>query len=423
MLETLRNAWKIKELRKKILYTIFMLLVYRLLCFVPTPGVDIASVQQAMQGIGLLNFINSMTGSNLSEFTIMAMGITPYINASIIMQLLTVAIPKLEAMQKEGEEGRKKIAQITRYVTVGLGFLQAVALARGLGASTSATFGSYLLIGLCLAAGTALAMWIGERITKEGIGNGISLLIMAGIIANIASFVVNMFRNLFNTEAIAVGRVNPWLYIPIILISLVLIVAVVFVNRGERRVPVQYAKRVVGRKMFGGQSSYIPMRVDSSGVLPLIFASSIMQFPSTILSFFPNSGLAIWWNAHVNVYSFGYQLIFALMIVGFTYFYTSITFNPADIAKNIQENGGSIPGIRQGKPTVDYLSRISTRITLFDGIYLAILASLPTLLAGLAGLPLPFAASSLLIAVSVATETARQLESELMMRHYKGFLR
>ena len=423
MLETLRNAWKIKELRKKILYTIFMLLIYRLLCFVPTPGVDIASVQKAMEGIGLLNFINSMTGSNLSEFTIMAMGITPYINASIIMQLLTVAIPKLEAMQKEGEEGRKKIAQITRYVTVGLGFLQAVALARGLGASTTSTFGSYLLIGLCLAAGTALAMWIGERITKEGIGNGISLLIMAGIISNIARFVVNMVTTLFNTEAIAAGQVNPWLYIPIIIISLVLIVAVVFVNRGERRVPVQYAKRVVGRKMYGGQASYIPMRVDSSGVLPLIFASSIMQFPSTILSFFPNSALAKWWNGNVNVYSVGYQLVFALMIIGFTYFYTSITFNPADIAKNIQENGGSVPGIRQGKPTVDYLSKISTRITLFDGIYLAILASLPTVLAGLAGLSLPFAASSLLIAVSVATETARQLESELMMRHYKGFLR
>lgn len=421
MWETLRNAWKIKELRKKLLYTVGMLLVYRLLCFVPTPGVNLAAVQAAMQNFSLLDYINSMTGSNLGNFTIMAMGITPYINASIIMQLLCVAIPKLEEMQKEGEEGRKKIAQITRYVTIGLGFIQAVALSAGLGASSG--FASHVLIGLCLAAGTALAMWIGERITKEGIGNGISLLIMAGIIANIAVYVAGMVRNLFNFEAIAAGTINPWLYIPIVLISLVLIVAVVFVNRGERRVPVQYAKRVVGRKMYGGQSSYIPMRVDSSGVLPLIFASSIMQFPSFILSLWSGSALYQWWSTHVNAYSIGYQLIFALMIVGFTYFYTSMTFNPADIAQNIKENGGSIPGIRQGRPTEDYLRKISTRITLFDGIYLAVLACLPTLLAGLAGLSLPFAASSLLIAVSVATETTTQIESELMMRHYKGFLK
>lgn len=421
MLETLRNAWKIVELRKKLLYTIGMLLVYRLLCFVPTPGVDIATVQANVEGISLLSYISSMTGSNLSNFTIMAMGITPYINASIIMQLLCVAIPKLEELQKEGEEGRKKIAQITRFVTVGLGFIQAVALSAGLGAASG--FFNHVLIGLCLAAGTALAMWIGERITKEGIGNGISLLIMAGIIANIAVFVAGMFVDLFNFEAIAAGVVNPWLYIPVVIISLALIVGVVFVNRGERRIPVQYAKRVVGRKMYGGQSSYIPLRVDASGVLPLIFASSIMQFPSMIFGLWPTSAINLWWSAHVNPYSVGYLFIFALMIVGFTYFYSSMTFNPADIAKSIKENGGSIPGIRQGKPTEDYIRKISTRITLFDGIYLAILASLPTLLAGIAGLGLPFAASSLLIAVSVATETTKQIESELMMHHYKGFLK
>ena len=421
MLETLRNAWKIVDLRKKLLYTVGMLLVYRLLCFVPTPGVDLATVQAVAANFGLLDYINSMTGSNLANFTIMAMGITPYINASIIMQLLCVAIPKLEELQKEGEEGRKKIAQITRFVTVGLGFLQAVALSAGLGAAHG--FGSHVLIGLCLAAGTALAMWIGERITKEGIGNGISLLIMAGIIANIAGFVTSMVASLFNFEAIASGAINPWLYIPIVLISLVLIVGVVFVNRGERRIPVQYAKRVVGRKMYGGQSSYIPLRVDASGVLPLIFASSIMQFPSIILGFFPNSAINLWWTSHVSMYSFGYQVIFALMIVGFTYFYSSMTFNPGDIAKSIKENGGSIPGIRQGKPTEEYIRKISTRINLFDGIYLAVLACLPTALAAIAGLSLPFAASSLLIAVSVATETTKQIESELMMHHYKGFLK
>ncbi len=422
MLETLRNAWKIKELRKKLLYTVGMLLVYRLLCFVPTPGVDIATVSAAVEGLDLLTYINSMTGSNLQNFTIMAMGITPYINASIIMQLLCVAIPKLEELQKEGEEGRKKIAQLTRFVTVALGFIQAVALSIGLGAS-SGGFMAHVLIGLCLAAGTALAMWIGERITKEGIGNGISLLIMAGIIANIAVYFAAMIRSLFDFGAIAEGTYNAWLFIPVVLISLILIVGVVFVNRGERRVPVQYAKRVVGRKMYGGQTSYIPMRVDSTGVLPLIFASSIMQFPSMILGMWPNSAAYSWWSTHVNMYSFGYNLIFALMIVGFTYFYTSMTFNPLDIAKNIKENGGSIPGIRQGKPTEEYLSKISTRITLFNGIYLAILAVVPTLLAALFGVSLPFAASSLLIAVSVATETVKQVESELMMHHYKGFLR
>ena len=423
MWETLRNAWKVQDLRKKLLYTLFMLLIYRLLCFVPTPGINLASIQDALERFSLLGFINSMTGANMEQFTIMAMGITPYINASIIMQLLTVAIPKLEEMQKEGEEGRKKIAQITRYVTVGLGFVQAIALSKGLGASSAGTFGSYLTIGICLAAGTALAMWIGERITTNGIGNGISLLIFAGIIANIASTVAANISNLFNAEAWSVGAVNVGAMLIVAVLSLVLIVAVVFVDLGERRVPVQYAKRMVGRKMYGGQSTHIPMKVNSTGVLPLIFASAIMQFPSTILAFMPNSSASIWWNANVSYMSVGYQLIFALLIVGFTFFYTTISFNPTDIAKNIQQNGGMIPGIRQGKPTVDMLKRISNRVTLFGALFLAVLATIPTMVSGFAGLNLPFAASSLLIAVSVAMETTRQLESQMLMRHYKGFLK
>ena len=423
MWTTLKNAWKIADLRKKILYTLGMLLVYRLLCFVPTPGIDLATVQARVAGLDLLNFINMMTGSNMAEFNIMAMGITPYINASIIMQLLCVAIPKLEEMQKQGEEGQKKIAQITRYVTIGLGFVQAVALSMGLGASQDATFVSYLTIGFCLAAGTAIAMWMGERITENGIGNGISLLIFAGIIANIAKYVAAAIYSMFQPGAISGGLVNVWAYVAVLVLSLVLITAVVFIDRGERRIPVQYAKRMVGRKMYGGQSTHIPLRINSSGVLPLIFASAIMQFPSTILAFFPQSSAYTWWSTYVSYTSFWYQLIFALMILGFTFFYSSITFNPGEISRNIQNNGGMIPGIRQGKPTADFIAKISRRITLFGAIFLAVLATIPTLISGLAGLSLPFAASSLLIAVSVALETTRQLESQMTMRHYKGFLK
>ena len=422
MWTTLRNAWKIIDLRKKILYTVGMLLVYRLLCFVPTPGINLASVAK-MSEFPMLQFINAMTGSNLAEFNIMAMGITPYINSSIIMQLLCVAIPRLEELQKEGEDGRKKIAQYTRYLTVGLGFIQAVALSAGLGASAEGGFLSYLTIGACLAAGTALAMWIGERITENGLGNGISLLIFAGIIANIASSVANAIFAMFTPGAISSGAVNLFTYLGVIILALILIVAVVVIELGERRIPVQYAKRMVGRKMYGGQSTHIPLRVNSSGVLPLIFASAIMQFPATILGFFPGSGAAGWWAQHVSYTGIWYQIIFALLIIGFTFFYSSITFNPMEIAKNVQNNGGMIPGIRQGRPTAEHISRISRRFTLFGAIFLALLATIPTLMSSLAGLNLPFAASSMLIAVSVAMETTRQLESQMLMRHYKGFLK
>ena len=415
MLETLKGAFKVKELRNKILYTVFMLLVYRVLCFIPSPGVDHTMIQSAMNQFSLLSFINSMTGSDLSNYSIMAMGITPYINASIIMQLLCVAIPALENMNKSGEEGRKKIAQITRYVTIGLGFIQAIALTSGLKAADG--FLNVLTIGFCLAAGTALAMWIGERITENGIGNGISLLIFAGIISNFAGSIASAFQSMF------VGSYNYLGGVVVVIASLILIVGVVFVDLGERRVPVQYAKRMVGRRMYGGQSTHIPLKVNASGVLPLIFASAIMQFPSTILAFFPNSSAYVWWNAHVSASSWGYLVIFALLIFGFTFFYSTISFNPTEISKNIQQNGGMIPGIRQGRPTAEFIARIVKRITLFGGLFLAILATLPTLLYNLVGVRLPFAASSLLIAVSVAMETTRQLESQMTMRHYKGFLK
>ena len=417
MFQTLKNAWKVADLRKKILYTIFMLLIYRVLCFIPTPGVDTSTIRNALETYSLLGFINQMTGADLANYSIMAMGITPYINASIIMQLLCVAIPKLEELNKQGEEGRKKIAQITRYVTVGLGFVQAVALTGALGASEQGALG-LITIGFCLAAGTALAMWIGERITENGIGNGISLLIFAGIISNFAGTIGGYIYTLFvDISQFPVGN-----FIGIILVFLVLVVGVVFVDLGERRVPVQYAKRVVGRKMYGGQSTHIPLKINASGVLPLIFASAIMQFPSTIFAFFPNWGISQWWENNVHMMSWGYQVIFALLILAFTFFYSSISFNPVEIAKNMQQNGGMIPGIRQGKPTSDFILRISRRITLFGALFLAFLAVLPTIIYSIFGINLPFAASSLLIAVSVAMETMRQLESQMTMRHYKGFL-
>ena len=419
MRETLKNAWKIADLRKKILYTLGMLLVYRLLCYVPTPGVDTSLIASAIERYSLLGFINSMTGSDLSNYSIMAMGITPYINASIIMQLLCVAIPKLEEMQKEGEEGRKKIAQITRYVTVGLAFVQALALTIGLRANATHGALGLLTIGLCLSAGTALAMWIGERITENGIGNGISLLIFAGIIANLAKSVGTNVYNIFAApEAVSVAAI-----IASLVVFLVLVVGIVLVDLAERRIRIQYAKRMVGRKLYGGQSTFIPLKLNASGVLPLIFASAIMQFPATILAFFPNSAANAWWTAHVSSTHLLYQVIFALLIFGFTFFYSEITFNPVEIAKNIQNNGGMIPGLRQGKPTSDYIKKVTRRITTFGALYLAVLAVIPMIIYALAHVSLPFAASSLLIAVSVAMETMRELESQMLMRHYKGFLK
>ncbi|MDR1263632.1 MAG: preprotein translocase subunit SecY [Oscillospiraceae bacterium] len=417
MLETLRNCWRVPELRKKILYTLIMLLIYRLAGVIPVAGIDVEAVQASMSRFSLLDFMSMMTGNQFSNMTIMAMGITPYINSSIIMQLLTVAIPYLERLQKEGEEGRKKIAQYTRYLTVVLGFIQAVGLVYGLGGMREKTFMSGLVIGLSMAAGSALSMWIGERITENGVGNGVSLLIFSGIITNLFTWTSQGVASL-----VSGANLISWIaMVAVLAVALIMIVSVTFVDMGERRVPVQYAKRVVGRRMMGGQSTHIPMKVNSTGVLPLIFAYSIMQFPGTIMGFFPNAPISTWWNSQF-LNGVWYQVAVGLMILFFAYFYTSITFNPVEISKNLQQNGGIIPGIRQGKPTSDYLSRISSRVTLFGGVFLAVLAVIPTFATRLLSTSVPFAATSLLIAVSVALETTRSLESQLLMRHYKGFL-
>ena len=413
MLEKMKSAWRIPELRKKITYTFLMLLIYRLLSVVPVPGMDLTQVAEAIDQFSILGFMNMMTGGSFSSMSIMAMGITPYINSSIILQLLTVAIPSLEKLAKEGPEGRKKINEYTRYLTVVLAFIQAVGLVFAMRATAKGGLW-YVVIGVSMAAGTALAMWIGERITENGIGNGISLLIMAGIVSNMFNWATSALSGMFG------GTVNPLAVIVIVVAMLAMIVAITYVDMGERRIPVQYAKRVVGRKMYGGQSTHIPMKINSTGVMPLIFGYAILQFPATIFAFFPTSGLNNWWMSFQS--GVWYQLLLAALIIAFTYFYTSITFNPVDISKNMQQNGGIIPGIRQGRATSDYLGRVSSRLTLFSALFLAVLATIPTMLTQVFGVTTPFAASSVLIAVSVGIETIRQIEAQMVMRHHKGFL-
>lgn len=413
MFEKMKNAWRIAELRKKILYTFGMLLVYRLLSVIPVPGMDLSKVSSALDQFSILGFMNMMTGGSFSQMTIMAMGITPYINSSIILQLLTVAIPSLEKLSKEGPEGRKKINTYTRYLTVILAFIQAIGLVFAMRANSRGGIW-YLVIGLSMAAGTALAMWIGERITENGIGNGISLLIMAGIVSNMFNWAVSAITG------IGAGTVSFVAVIVIVLAMLAMIVAITYVDMGERRIGVVYAKRVVGRKMFGGQSTYIPMKLNSTGVMPLIFGFAILQFPATIFAFFPASALNQWWSRFQS--GFGYQIVLAVLIIAFTYFYTSITFNPVDISKNLQQNGGTIPGYRQGKQTGDYLARVSGNLTLFSALFLAVLATIPTLLTQIFGIRAPFGASSVLIAVSVGIETIRAIEAQMALRHHKGFL-
>ena len=413
MLEKMKSAWRIPELRKKIIYTFGMLLVYRLLSVIPVPGMNLGAVSQYVEQFSILGFMNMMTGGSFSQMTIMAMGITPYINSSIILQLLTVAVPSLEKLAKEGPEGRKKITEWTRYLTVALAFVQAVGLVFAMRANS---YGGiwYLVIGVSMAAGTSLAMWIGERITENGIGNGISLLIMAGIVSNMFSWAVSAVSGMVD------GSVGIIAVLAIVVAFLVMIVAITYVDMGERRIPVQYAKRMVGRKMYGGQSTHIPMKLNSTGVMPLIFGFAILQFPATVFAFFPTSGINLWWQGFQS--GVWYQLVLAVLIIAFTYFYTSITFNPIDISKNMQQNGGIIPGIRQGRATSDYLAKVSGRLTLFSALFLAVLATIPTIITRVFGIRAPFAASSVLIAVSVALETLRQVEAQMVMRHHKGFL-
>ena len=411
MLESIRKMWRIPDLRNKILYTLGMLLLFRLVGVIPAPGVDAVKVLSSKASdLPLLQLVNVMTGSNFSNMTIMAMGITPYINASIIMQLLTIAIPALERMQKDEEGGREKIARITRYVTVGLAAVHAIGLVAGLGFIKSGWY-NYVLVGISMAGGSALAMWIGERITDKGIGNGISLLIFAGIVSNLFNGITG---NIYT--AVANGTTTAWLSVLVILLMLVVMTfAVTYVDLGERRIPLQISKQVKGRRVYGGQNTHMTLKVVSVGVLPLIFAYSLLAFPGTIGALVaPNSGFTAWCNAYLSSGSWVYMILSALLIVGFTFFYSSISFDPNKQAKQLMEQGATIPGQR-GKNIRDYLARTTNRLNLFAALFLAVLAVVPTLLTAWVT-SLPFAASSILIAVSVSLETMRTVEGELSIR-------
>ena len=413
MLESIRKMWRIPDLRNKILYTLGMLLLFRLVGVIPAPGVDAAKVLSSKASdLPLLQLVNVMTGSNFANMTIMAMGITPYINASIIMQLLTIAIPALERMQKDEEGGREKIARITRYVTVGLAAVQAIGLVAGLGFIKSGWY-NYVLVGISMAGGSALAMWIGERITEKGVGNGISMLIMAGILSNLLNGIVSGFTN-----ASANGTSSGWMNLLVIAVMFVIMVVVVtFVDMGERRIPLQIAKQVKGRRVYGGQNTHMSLKVCSVGVLPLIFAYSFLAFPGTLIQLIggTKSGAYLWWATHMSTGSVGYMIISALLIMAFTFFYSSISFDPKQQAEQLTMQGAVIPGQR-GKNIRGYLQTTVNRLNLFSALFLAILAAVPTILTSGLNTQVPFAASSILIAVSVSLETIRAIRAEMSIR-------
>ncbi|MBE7092094.1 MAG: preprotein translocase subunit SecY [Clostridiales bacterium] len=438
MFSVFKNAWKLPELRKKILYTLLMLLVYRLCCFIPTPGIN-PSLQIDAANDSIWGLMNIITGGSLQGYHFMAMGISPYINASIIIQLLQVVIPALERLGRE-EDGREKINKIVRYTSFGLAFLQAVGICYAF-SQTNDMFVSginewlaYIIVGLSLTAGTAVALWIGDRISEKGLGNGISMLIFVGIIARFPVTAQNYVQTAAaNSQT---GNNALWWILPIVLVAIVaLIIAVVFVELGERRINIQYAKRVSGRKVYGGQSTYMPIKPNSCGVLPLIFSMSLLMFPSILTGmFWAGSKFETFYTKWLGQGTWGYLVVSFLLTIGFAYFYSAITFNAAETSKNLQKYGGFIQGIRPGKPTTDYLNKVSKRLVLFSGLYLGVISSIPMLASAILStipnfdantvlsLALTFSSTGLLIIVSVAIEITKQLESQMVMRHYKGFL-
>jgi preprotein translocase subunit SecY len=413
---------RIPDLRRKIIYTAAMLAIFRVGSFVPVPGVNAAALaeQLGIDGGNIFGFLNLFTGGALARFTIFALGVSPYITASIVLNLLTIVIPKLEELSKEGPEGRKVIEQYTRYATVLLAFIQAFAttmMARSWGVTQVPGFFGLALIMLTLVAGTMLLMWLGEKITEKGIGNGVSLLIFMGIVSEMPGNVIN------SIQAARLGAVSVFSLILYLVLSVVVIAAVVLVVQGQRRIPVQYAKRVVGRRVYGGQSTHIPLKVNQAGVIPVIFASSVLTFPLTLTQFVPALSFINKWFEYG---SFGYNLVFVILVIFFTYFYTAVTFNPVEVANNMKKNGGYIPGLRPGRPTAEYLDRVLTRITLPGAIFLAIIAVLPFLVAAITRVPtnlLYFGGTGILIMVGVALETMQQIEAHLLLRHYEGFLK
>ena len=442
MIETIRNAWKIPELRKKILFTVFALLIFRLGSVVPVPFINsdlLGSTLNSMGGIFAL--LGAMNGTAFSMAAVFALGVQPYINSSIIIQLLTVAIPALERLQKDGgEEGRKKIAAITRYTTVAIALIQGFGyytLIRTTNSGALLDTGSIpgvwaaIVIVLCFTAGSAFVMWLGEQITEFGIGNGISIILFAGILSRVPSMILTLYTGISNNINGVTGdnvfNLPWWGAILIVIGMLAIVVLIVFITNAERRIPVQYAKRVVGRKMYGGQSSHIPMKVNMSGVMPIIFAQAIASLPATI-------GAFAGWDTTTEGFGGGlmrvfdtagllYSVIYFLLILGFSYFYSTMQFNPIEVANNLKKNGGFIPGFRPGKPTADFIHKVLNKITLFGAIYLAIIAIAPIITGNIIGVSsLAIGGTSIIIVVGVALETTKAMEAQMLMRHYKGFL-
>lgn len=439
MFETIKNAFGTKEIRVKIWATLLLLLVYRIGCFIPVPGLNVSIISDALKGSSassFLNVISAITGGSLSQGTLFALGIIPFINSFIIMQLLTLIIPKLEEMSKDGEEGRKKITQITRYVAIVLAVIQAIGIVFLWKNYINPIYGmqknwlAMIYVIVILVGGSVMVMWLGERITEYGIGNGTSLIIFVGILSTAGTSLLNAFRT------VPTDPNKLWNIFGFLILVLALFAFIVFMDGGERRITVQYAKQVKGNKMYGGQTTFIPIRVNASGVMPIIFASSFIMFPQMIISFIPKlaeSKFGVWWMRNLTTSggtwwgSLIYYIFMVVFIIFFAYFYSMIQFNPEDVSKNIQQYGGFIPGIRPGKPTSDYLKRINNRITLFGAIFLSIICVIPTFLFNVIGkdigLSSAFSATGLLIVVSVALEFNKSLESQIMMRHYKGFLK
>jgi preprotein translocase subunit SecY len=416
VLKTLRNAWKIPDLRKKMLFTLAMLFVFRLGAHVPVPGINNEALKQLFAEGNLLGFFDLVSGGALSNFTIFAMSVSPYITATIVMQLLTVIIPSWEEMMKNGQEGRKKQMQYTRYATVILAFVQAFAITLGIrNYLLNPSVGSYLLIALTLTAGTALLMWLGERITENGIGNGISLIIFGGIISRLPISAYNMAR------AVSIGEQSIVTLVLVAAGAVVMIAAIVMIQEGQRRIPVQYSRRVVGRKIYGGQSTHIPMRINQAGVIPVIFASSILMFPATLAAFSSSETLQKIGES-LQMGSWLHTVLYLLFIFGFTFFYTTVQFNPRDVSDNLKSQGGFVPGIRPGKPTTDYISKVLWRLTFVGATFLCLLVVIPIILNNVLNVQLGIAGTSLIIMVGVALDTVKQIENQLMMRHYGGFL-
>lgn len=438
MFKTIKNAFKTPDVRKRILYTLLLIVIFRLGCYITIPGVNSVALNEAMgSNTGVAGLIDIISGGAFSRFSVFAMSISPYITASIVIQLLGMIIPSLERLTKEGgEEGRRKINRYTKILTIVLALVEAIGIFlsyKSSGVFVNTEFSTGALIVISLVAGTSILMWLGDEITNKGIGNGISMIIFTGIIAGLPSFVVTLW-NLIMTDA-GFSTTGLLMAIGILIGAIVLISGVVFIQQAERRVPVQYSKKVVGRKMVGAQSTHIPLKLAMAGVMPIIFASSFLTFPAMIIQMFV-SDIATQTGFWAGVYKFsiatssssvgigytiGNALVYLVLIMAFTFFYTYATFNPAEVSNNIKKNGGFIPGIRAGKPTTDYLSSIISKLTWFGGFFLAVIAILPMLLR-FTGLNIAFGGTSILIVVGVALETVQQLESQLVMRHYKGFL-